>query len=180
MKYFNVGLNVGIFMDFLLVSSFLQALNTTINKHRRSSGPTCRWMISHVGGSLVGELQGWVGVSTLTVLVGLNLELFALHHSLWVTQDQLDTQVGKRRQVVDGVLGVAALGVVAHLLPGLLLATHFGAVLHRQVVAVAAGHVVAQRLPAYGHLCGLDVHHFQASWAVHGLWGGGGERQEGV
>lgn len=73
---------------------------------------------------------------------------------------------------MDGVLGVAALGVVAHLLPGLLLATHLGAVLHRQVVAVAAGHVVAQRLPADGHLGGLDVHHLEASWAVHGLWVG--------
>lgn len=111
--------------------------------------------------------------STLTILVSMNLELFTLHDSLWITQDQLDTQVGERRQVVDGVLRVTALGVVAHLLPGLLFAAHLGAVLHRQVVAVAAGHVVAQRLPADGHLCGLDVHHFEASWAVHGLWVGG-------
>lgn len=74
---------------------------------------------------------------------------------------------------MDGVLRVAALGVVAHLLPGLLLPAHLGAVLHRQVVAVAAGHIVAQWLPAYRHLRGLDVHHLEPSWAVHRLWVGG-------
>lgn len=70
---------------------------------------------------------------------------------------------------MNGVLGVATLGVIAHLLSGLLIATHPGAVLHGQVVAVAAGHVVAERLPAHCHLFGLDVHHFKLSWAVHGF-----------
>lgn len=61
---------------------------------------------------------------------------------------------------MDGVLRIATLGVIAHLLPGLLFAAHPGAVLDGQVIAVAAGHVVAQRLPAHCHLFGLDVHHF--------------------
>lgn len=74
---------------------------------------------------------------------------------------------------MDGVLRIAALGVITHLLPGLLLTSHSGAVLDSQVVAVAARHIVAQRFPAYGHLLGLDVHHFQPTWAMHGLWSNG-------
>lgn len=61
---------------------------------------------------------------------------------------------------MDGVLRIAALGVITHFLPGLLLASHPGTVLDGQVVTVAAGHVVTQRLPAHCHLLGLDVHHF--------------------
>lgn len=108
---------------------------------------------------------------TLTVLIGLNLQLLALHHPLRIAQHQLDTEVGEGGQVVDGVLRVAALRVVAQLLARLLLPAHPGAVLDGQVVVVAAGHVVAQGLPAHRHLFGLDVHHFQPARAVHGLWG---------
>ncbi len=57
---------------------------------------------------------------------------------------------------MDGMLRIAALGVITHLLPGLLLASYLGAVLYGQVVAVAAGHVVTQWLPAHCHLFGLD------------------------
>lgn len=114
----------------------------------------------------------------LTILVGLDLQLFALHDALGVAQHQLNAEVGEGRQVVNGVLRVAALRVVAQLLAGLLLAAHPGAVLHRQVVVVAAGHVVAQRLPAHCHLLGLDVHHLEPPRPVHGLWGDETRREE--
>lgn len=110
---------------------------------------------------------------SFTIFIRLDLQLGALLHPLWVVQHQLDAEVGEGCQIVDGVLRVTALGFIAHLLPGLLLAGHSGAVLDGQVVAVAAGHVVAQRFPADGHLSGLDVHNLQAPRAMHGFWGEG-------
>lgn len=110
---------------------------------------------------------------TLTILISLNLQLRALHDPLRIAKHQLDTEVCEGHQVVDGMLRVTALGVVTHLLPGLLLPTSPGAVLDSEVVAMAACHVVAQGLPAHRHLFGLDVHHFQPPWAVHRFWNGG-------
>lgn len=78
---------------------------------------------------------------------------------------------------MDGVLRVPAPSVVTHLLAGLLLAGHSGPVLDGEVVAVAAGHIVAQWHPAHRHLLGLDVHHFQPLWAVHRLCRGGQRAQ---
>lgn len=116
---------------------------------------------------------------TLTILISLNFQLSALLDTLQVAQHQLDTEVSERRQVVDGVLRIAALGVITNFLPGFLFAAHPGAVLDGQVVAVAAGHIVAQRFPTHCHLFGLDVHHFQLPWPVHGLWRDG-QRERSV
>ena len=57
----------------------------------------------------------------LTVLISLHLEIHALLDPLGVSQDQPDAEVGVGSQVSDGVLGGGAGGVVAHLLPHLVL-----------------------------------------------------------
>lgn len=48
----------------------------------------------------------------------------------------------------------------------LLLVEHV-LVLHREVVAVAAGYRVAEGLPLQGQLPGSDVHDLHVLWAVH-------------
>ncbi len=101
---------------------------------------------------------------SLTVLIGLHVDLGALSDSLAVAQQHADAEVGEGREVVDGVLAA-----VCRLLSALLFTSSFGAVLNRQAGVVAAGHIVAQRLPAKRHLTSLDVHHLQLPRAVHGL-----------
>lgn len=106
----------------------------------------------------------------LTILIGLNLQLRALLDTLRVAQHQLDAEVGEWREIVDSVLRIATLSVITHFLTRLLLAGYSVPVLDGKVIAVAAGHVIAQRFPAHCNLFGLDVHHFQSPWAVHRLW----------
>lgn len=106
----------------------------------------------------------------LTILIGLNLQLRALLDTLRVAQHQLDAEVGEWREIVDSVLRIATLSVITHFLTRLLLAGYSVPVLDGKVIAVAAGHVIAQRFPAHCNLFGLDVHHFQPPWAVHRLW----------
>lgn len=51
---------------------------------------------------------------------------------------------------------------------------HGVAVAQGQGVGVAAGEVVAERLPLEGQLPGLDLGGRQTPQGAHGLWGGGG------
>jgi len=87
----------------------------------------------------------------------------------------VDVLVGQ--QVFDGV----AVGVALHLhaFPeGLVVAGAHGiAVAERDGVGVAAGQVVAQRLPLQRQLPGLDFGESQAFGGPHGLCGGNRERE---
>lgn len=81
----------------------------------------------------------------------------------------MDVLVGQ--QIFDGV----AVGVPLHLhtlLEGLVVATaHEVAVAQGHGVGVAAGQVVAQRLPLQRQLSGLDFRESQAFGGSHGLCG---------
>ena len=92
---------------------------------------------------------------TLTILLRLLDDLLALLAALGVGKDQAKANGDKGPQTPQGVVGRR----LDQFLGRKLLLVEHVLVLHGQVVAVAARHGIAKRLPLQGELAGPDVHH---------------------
>ena len=81
--------------------------------------------------------------AALTILLRLHHQLLTLHPALGVGQQQPQPDGHEGAQAPQGVVG----GGLNELLGLVLLLVEHVLVLHREVVAVAAGHRVAEGLP---------------------------------
>ncbi|TKC34913.1 hypothetical protein EI555_002841 [Monodon monoceros] len=95
-------------------------------------------------------------------------DLLTLHPALGVGQQQPQPDGHEGAQAPQGVVG----GGLNELFGLVLLLVEHVLVLHREVVAVAAGHRVAEGLPLQRQLPGSDVHDLHVLRAVHRMFGG--------